>query len=259
MQTNEMQFDLQRLPLDKLVNNDGQITGVPKNPRILTEKEYKRLKRKLRDLDFTNARPLIAFPMGEQYVVFCGNQRLRALREIGKTEVACAIVPPDTTPEDIVKILLADNKSEGEWDNDILANEYDQQLVQEWAGVAEMKDTERLSVMEYKPLYYEPEQVPELSLADCINEERYKAKLQVIEQAELSDDIKRELKKLAYRFIRIDFGKVANYYAFNASDEEKRVLERLRVILVDNGSIGGFIEDDLLRVKQTTENWANEE
>ena len=51
----------------------------------------------------------------------------------------------------------------------------------------------------------------------------------------------------AYRFLRIDFEMVANYYAFNASEEEKRIMERLRLVLVD-GAIDGFYEDNMLRV-----------
>lgn len=138
MATNKVQFDLQRIPLAKLVNNEGQIPDVQANPRTLTEKEYKKLQKKLRELDFTDARPLIAYPMGEQYVVFCGNQRLRALRSMGEKEVMCAVVPADTTPQDIRRMLLADNKQEGEWDMDMLANEWDAADI-EWAGIDEAR------------------------------------------------------------------------------------------------------------------------
>ena len=55
------------------------------------------------------------------------------------------------------------------------------------------------------------------------------------------------MKLLAYRFIKIDFESIANYYAFNASDEEKKVIERLRCVLVD-GSLDGFFEDRMLRI-----------
>ena len=58
---------------------------------------------------------------------------------------------------------------------------------------------------------------------------------------------KEVLKLFAYRFIKIDFERVANYYEFNASDEEQKAIERLRLVLVDNG-INGFIEDDLIKL-----------
>ena len=53
-----------------------------------------------------------------------------------------------------------------------------------------------------------------------------------------------------YRFLKIDFESVANYYAFNASEEMKKAMERLRLVLVDGG-VNGFIEDELLRIINT--------
>lgn len=51
---------------------------------------------------------------------------------------------------------------------------------------------------------------------------------------------------------------MANYYAFNASEEEKKGIERLRCVLVD-GAIGGFIEDRLLKVVEHFEKEEDEE
>lgn len=91
--------------------------------------------------------------------------------------------------------------------------------------------------------------VPELKLSDSINLDLFEKKLEVIEQSSLSDEMKQVMKMFAYRFIKIDFESVANYYAFKATDEEKRIIERLRCVLVD-GSIDGFIEDRMLRVNE---------
>lgn len=134
--TNKIQFKIKPLPLHQLVNNDGQITDVPKNPRRLNRQGYELLKTKLRELDFTDARPLIAYPLNGRFVVFCGNQRLRALREIGEKEVMCAVIPPDTSAQDIRRILLADNVSDGEWNTDDLANEWTEEDCK-WSGVDE--------------------------------------------------------------------------------------------------------------------------
>ena len=63
------------------------------------------------------------------------------------------------------------------------------------------------------------------------------------------------LKMFAYRFIKIDFENVANYYYFNASEEEQKVIERLRLVLIDDG-VNGFIEDDLVDILSITdEEW----
>ena len=47
--------------------------------------------------------------------------------------------------------------------------------------------------------------------------------------------------------MQIDFESVANYYYFNANEEEKKAMERLRLVLTDNG-VNGFIEDDLIKI-----------
>ena len=78
---------------------------------------------------------------------------------------------------------------------------------------------------------------------------KFNAKLQALKEYNLTDEQRETLKWFAYRFIKIDFESVANYYAFNATDEEKKAIERLRLVLTDNG-VNGFIQDDLLRVAE---------
>lgn len=91
--------------------------------------------------------------------------------------------------------------------------------------------------------------MPNINLRDCINTDLYDKKMEYIESTSLPQEVKEVMRMLAYRFIRIDFEAVANYYAFNSSEEEKRAIERLRCVLVD-GSIDGFIGDRLLRAHE---------
>jgi hypothetical protein len=86
---------------------------------------------------------------------------------------------------------------------------------------------------------------------------KFEAKKKIIFDSELPDDVKNTLLLFAYRFIKIDFENVANYYYFNASDHEKTIIERLRLVLCDNG-VNGFIEDDLLRIHELIEGWGND-
>ena len=102
-------------------------------------------------------------------------------------------------------------------------------------------------------MYYEPKPVPNINLEDCINYDKYNAKVKSLDNYKLNKDIKQVLKVLAYRFIKIDFESVANYYYFNADDEEKKAIERLRLVLTDDG-VNGFIEDDLLKILNYTDN-----
>ena len=82
--------------------------------------------------------------------------------------------------------------------------------------------------------------------------EKFEAKVKALDEYDLTKKQKEILKIFTYRFIKIDFESVANYYSFNASEEEKKAIERLRLVLTDNG-VNGFIEDDLLRVYKMTE------
>lgn len=122
----------------------------------------------------------------------------------------------------------------------------------------EKKETEKLSDVEFIDVYYTPKQKPEINLRECVNLDLFEKKMQIIEDSPLSDEQKDVMKMFAYRFIKIDFESVANYYAFNASEDEKRVIERLRCVLVD-GAIDGFIEDKMLQVLEHFEEITKEE
>lgn len=120
------------------------------------------------------------------------------------------------------------------------------------------KETERLSELKYEDIYFQPKIKPTLKLEDCIDTTKFEAKLKALDEYKLTEKQKETLKMFAYRFIRIDFESVANYYAFNATEEEKKAIERLRLVLTDN-SIGGFINDNLLKIANEITEMAYEE
>ena len=152
------------------------------------------------------------------------------------------------------EMALADNATAAAdlaWDYEMLRKELDEKTIEDYGiKIPEPSATEALSAIEYNSCYYEPKEKPTLKLLDCVNFDKFNAKVKVIDESSVGDEMKNVLKWFAYRFIRIDFEAVANYYAFNASDEEKAVMERLRLVLVDGG-VDGFIEDELLRIVNT--------
>lgn len=153
------------------------------------------------------------------------------------------------------EMALADNatvKVDLSWDDDAMRGVSETWGIdtEEWGvELDEKKATELLSELEFTDTYYEPDEKPNLRLKDCIDTELFDKKMQFVESLDLPDEMKETLRILAYRFIQIDFENVANYYAFNATEEEKKAIERLRLVLVDGG-LDGFIEDDLLKVLQ---------
>ena len=148
-------------------------------------------------------------------------------------------------------MALADNKTAQEnidLDYVKMREELDKEVLEVYNVKEPLKSqTEALSKMKYNSCYYEPKEKPEINLRDCVNLEKFNAKLEALKEYDLTEEQREVLKLFAYRFIKIDFESVANYYAFNASDEEQKAMERLRLVLVDNGD-KGFIEDDMLRI-----------
>lgn len=127
----------------------------------------------------------------------------------------------------------------------------DRETLEGWNIKEPLKSqTEMLSKLQYNSCYYEPKEKPALKLRDCVNLEKFEKKVAAINRMKLTDEEKDVLRLFAYRFIRIDFESVANFYAFNASEEMQKAIERLRLVLVDNGE-QGYIEDDMLKIVNT--------
>lgn len=129
------------IDITKLLYNEGQIKGVPKNPRYLKENEYEKLKKSLTDSpEFLEYKPLMVYAMDNgNYVTICGNMRLRValkLREEGHTEfdaIPCVILKTDTPIEKIKEYAIKDNVQAGNWDWDELANgEWETDDLQDW-------------------------------------------------------------------------------------------------------------------------------
>ena len=210
-----------------------KIKGNPLNPRVIKTDKFKKLVKSIQEFpEMLKLRPIV---VDEDFMVLGGNMRLRASEEQKK------------------EFIIKDNVGVGEWEWDILANEWNVLELMEWGvNIPTIKNTELLSKLEYKSMYYEPEQIPSIQLKDCINLKKYNEKIKALDDYNLTKEQKEVLSMFAYRFIKIDFESVANYYEFNASDEEKKAIERLRLVLVDNG-ISGFVEDDLLKILAFTE------
>ena len=72
-------------------------------------------------------RPIV---VNEDMVVLGGNMRLKACIEAGLKEVPVDVVKWSKEKQD--EFIVKDNVGFGEWDWDILANEWDTDLLQDW-------------------------------------------------------------------------------------------------------------------------------
>jgi hypothetical protein len=124
---------IQRLPIELLQFNEGQIPGLPANPRQWTRDDVEKLARSLEETpELFEARPIIVIPYKGYYVVLGGNMRLAASRENNYTDVPCYVLPETTPLEKQKEIVIKDNSSFGAWDYDELGNNWDDLPLTDW-------------------------------------------------------------------------------------------------------------------------------
>lgn len=122
------------LKLSQLEANKGQITGLPKNPRIIKDEKFKKLVKSIEDNpEMTSLREILVFLHDDKYVVIGGNMRLKALKELGYKEAPCKIIPVGTTVEQLKAYTIKDNSGFGEWDFDMLSSDWDLSLLSDCA------------------------------------------------------------------------------------------------------------------------------
>ena len=128
-----------KIKLARLVMNTGQVTGLPKNPRQWTANDVDRLAKSIDETpELLDARPLIVVEHGNKFVVLGGNLRLAALKKLGRDDAPCYLLPADAPVDKLKEIVIKDNGSFGQWDYDLLANEWDDLDLSGWgAGVPE--------------------------------------------------------------------------------------------------------------------------
>jgi len=123
----------QLVKIKDLKNNTGQVEGLPKNPRILKDDKFIKLKKSLEDdPEMLELREVIAYDNNGELIVICGNMRLKALKELGIKEVPTKILPTETSVEKLKAYTIKDNVSFGDHDWEVLANEWDVEQLEEW-------------------------------------------------------------------------------------------------------------------------------
>lgn len=121
------------IPLSKIEVNKGQIKGVPANPRQIKDDKYKALVKSIKDdPEMLALRELLVYEHEGAFVLIGGNMRYRALKELKYKEAPCKIIPADTPVEKLKAYLIKDNNGFGEWDWDMLANDWDSEELRDW-------------------------------------------------------------------------------------------------------------------------------
>ena len=107
----------------------GSIIPNPTNPRIIKDDKFKKLVKSIQEFpQMLELRPIV---VDNNMVVLGGNMRLKACIAAGLKEVPI-IVADQLTDEQKGEFIIKDNVGFGEWDWDLLANEWDVEALTDW-------------------------------------------------------------------------------------------------------------------------------
>ena len=110
----------------------ADLKELPGNPRTIKKEQFEKLKQSIKDnADYFEARPIILSDRTGELVILAGNQRYKAAKAIGLKEVP-TILLSNLSEEREKEIIIRDNVENGEWDVDLLANEWDAMKLDEW-------------------------------------------------------------------------------------------------------------------------------
>lgn len=108
--------------------NLSKIKSNPNNPRIIKDDAFKKLVQSLKDFpEMIEAREIV---VNKDMTILGGNMRYRAAKEAGLTTIPVKIV--DWSDEKQREFVIKDNVSGGDWDYDLLANEWDGEQLDAW-------------------------------------------------------------------------------------------------------------------------------
>ncbi|MEY3499640.1 MAG: hypothetical protein RL308_1309 [Bacteroidota bacterium] len=100
----------------------------PNNPRIIKDDKFKKLVQSIKDFpEMLNIRPIV---VNQDMIILGGNMRYKACKEAGLKEVP--IIITDLSEDKQREFLIKDNTSGGEWDWEVLANEWDSEQLEAW-------------------------------------------------------------------------------------------------------------------------------
>ena len=113
---------MQIVPITQVVPNTS-------NPRIIKDDKFKKLVKSIQEFpQMLELRPIV---VDANMVVLGGNMRLKACKAAGLKEVPI-VIADQLTEEQQAEFIIKDNVGFGEWDWDILANEWDAALMTDW-------------------------------------------------------------------------------------------------------------------------------
>ena len=101
----------------------------PNNPRSINKDKFAKLVKSIEEFPrMLELRPIV---LNKDNIVLGGNMRLKACKQIGLSEVP-VVCADDLTDEEQRQFIIKDNVGFGDWDWELLANEWDVSDLNDW-------------------------------------------------------------------------------------------------------------------------------
>lgn len=108
----------------------AEVRSNENNPRFIKDHKFKKLVTSIKEFpEMLKLRPIV---VNNEMVVLGGNMRLKACKEAGLKEV-WILKAEELTEAQQREFIVKDNVGFGEWDWDLLANEWDSKKLNDWA------------------------------------------------------------------------------------------------------------------------------
>ena len=221
-----------------------KIKGNPKNPRIIKDDKFKKLVKSIKEFpEMLEKRPIV---VDENLMVLGGNMRLRASKDAGLKDVWIDIAE-GWTQEQKDEFIVKDNVNFGDWEWDMLANEWDSVELAEWGldvweNEDDVKEEEEMLSKNIKAPAYDPKnETP--SEAEVFNADKTKELIQKIGLANITEAEKDFLIKAAYRHTVYNYQNIADFYAHSNKEVQELMEESALVVIdLDDAISNGFVK-----------------
>ena len=107
----------------------SKIKSNPENPRLIKDMKFRKLVKSIKEFpEMLKLRPIV---VDEKNIILGGNMRYKACIEAGLKEIY--VIQADDLSEDQKKeFIIKDNVGFGEWDWDVIANQWDLKKLDDW-------------------------------------------------------------------------------------------------------------------------------
>lgn len=122
------------IEMSQLEPNQGQLDGLPANPREIKKEKLDLLKENIQKYpEMLKLRGLMVYPLEDgKYIIIGGNMRYQAMSELGFSNAPCIVIPKETSVEQLKAYTILDNNGFGKWDWESLANEWETSELEDW-------------------------------------------------------------------------------------------------------------------------------